>query len=69
MSYLEIGSLVMGLKYVCVPYSDRSQRLILRYVGNGDFKDADDMILTIFGDIRYVLSRAEVNSNVSQSDV
>lgn len=54
MKYLELEDLNIGSTYVCVPYDNANTRMVLTYVGNGEFID-EFAVYTVYGDIRYVL--------------
>jgi hypothetical protein len=56
MRYLELDQLVVGTRYVCVPY-DTSEEITVTYTGDGNFED-DEYTYTVYGDIRYVLRPA-----------
>ena len=58
MSYLELEELFIGSLYVCVPYANSEERIILKYIGNGEFED-EEYVYTVEGDIRYVLNVIE----------
>ena len=58
MSYLELEELFIGDIYVCVPYDNSEERIILKYIGNGEFED-EEYVYTVEGDIRYVLNVIE----------
>lgn len=60
MRYLELEQLVVGQRYVCVPY-DTSEEITLTYTGDGNFED-NEVSYSVHGDIRYVLRLAVFQS-------
>ena len=55
MEYLELDQLELGKKYVCIPYWNSNEKLILRYIGDGSFESYESEVLSVYGDVRYVL--------------
>ena len=55
MEYLELPELTVGHTYSCQLYNNAAERIHLKYIGCSEFKDSDENIYSVEGDIRYVL--------------
>lgn len=54
MRYLELEDLIIGVNYICLPYSGE-KHMNLIYNGNGIFKK-NNRKYSVYGDIRYVMT-------------
>ncbi len=59
MRYLEFNELIIGESYICIPYGDSSLKMVLKYLGEGKFVSEKNEEFSVYGDIRYVISKVQ----------